>query len=142
MSRKGGKTIAIILLLLYLAAVAYACFGHFDNTPQIEKTFFGLEWDKVVHFVMFLPFPFLTFLVFSDSKRKAWKNLMILLASFIVGCLVAASTEVLQSFTDYRTGDKLDFAADFAALSLSSLVTAIIYLIIHGRQSKKQCTEE
>ena len=42
-----------LLFILYIAGVLYLCFGHFDNTPSVPLTLWGIPTDKVVHFAMF-----------------------------------------------------------------------------------------
>ena len=61
---KVNKTIARIVFLLYLAVLMYLCFGKFQGIPQAPHGFFGIEGDKVVHFLMFLPFPILSYFAF------------------------------------------------------------------------------
>ena len=52
------------------------------------------------------------------------------LITFLIGCLLAAGTELGQAFlTDYRTGDSMDFLADFIALFSGSLIATSIDLL-------------
>ena len=53
--------------------------------------------------------------------------------TLLVGCLLAAGTEWVQSRLSYRTGDPNDFLADFSGLILGS----IFILIIDIRKQKK-----
>ena len=62
-----------VLFFFYVAAVLFLCFAHFEQTPAIEWSLWGIPSDKVVHFCMFFPFPILAFLAFdryTDSVRS------------------------------------------------------------------------
>ena len=115
-----------ILLILYLAAVAWLCFGRFENLNDVPKNFWGIPTDKIVHFLMFFPFPILCFLAIDRFTTKWWHSLLFTCAVFLCGCLVAGATELGQLQTSYRSGDITDFYADALALALSSLVVLIV----------------
>ena len=117
-----------IVFLLYLAALAYLCFGHFDSLPRVKPYFLGLPIDKVVHFVMFFPFPLLLFAAFDRITVKPWQSLVFALGAFALGCLLAAGTEIGQGLTGYRSPDTRDFLADTVSLGISSLLVLIIDL--------------
>ena len=48
--------IFFVLFLAYLGLVVWCCFGNFGSMPNVQREMFGIPTDKVVHFVMFLPF--------------------------------------------------------------------------------------
>ena len=125
---KKRNFIYLILLLVYLGLVTWLCFGHFDGLPKVQKDFFGIPVDKVVHFLMFLPFPFLSFKTFDYLAKKPWQAVLASLVIFAVGCAIAAGTEIGQSKTAYRSGDPNDFLADILALGIASIVTLAISL--------------
>lgn len=125
---KKRNFIYLILLLVYLGLVTWLCFGHFDGLPKVQKGFFGIPVDKVIHFLMFLPFPFLSFKTFDYLAKKPWQAVLASLVIFTVGCLIAAATEIGQSHTAYRSGDPNDFLADILALGIASVVTLAISL--------------
>ena len=77
-----------ILVILYIIALAILCFGHFGNLPQIHNKILGLEQDKVFHFLMFLPFPLLSYFALGKSPSGPWKALGIVLLIFLAGCLI------------------------------------------------------
>ena len=130
---KADKGIWKVLFLIYVAAVLFCCFGHFNDFPKPTVSFLGIPVDKAVHFVMFFPFPFLAWLAFDRFTVKPWQSILFVSISFLAGCLLAAATEAGQSLTDYRTGDILDFAADVISLSVASLIV----LFIDIRKQKK-----
>ena len=53
-----------ILFAVYLAAVAFLCFGQFSSSQDVPMDLWGIPTDKVVHFLMFFPFPLLACLAF------------------------------------------------------------------------------
>ena len=134
---KKRNVIWFILLLVYLGVLAWCCFGNFDDIPQPRKEFFGIAFDKIVHFIMFLPFPFLCFLAFNCIEAKPWKAMLGIVAIFLAGCLIAAGTEIGQSYTAHRVGDPKDFMADFLSLAVSSLAMTVFYLVKRLRLKTK-----
>ena len=123
---KKGRLLARIVFLLYLAAVLYLCFGNFSDMSSVAKHFLGIESDKVVHFLMFLPFPILFYMAFGWRTRNPWHSMLMALAILALGCLIAAGTELVQELIPYRAADIADFMADFLALCISSTVTFFV----------------
>ena len=115
-----------ILMVIYVAAVAWLCFSRFEAFPNIGRTIFGRPTDKVVHFCMFFPFPFLASLCFRSTGKTPWRAVWRTVGIFIAGCLYAAATEIIQDKLGYRCGDRADFLSDAIALAVSSLVTLAI----------------
>lgn len=124
-----GSILFRLLLLAYFAAVAYLCFGHFDSMPQISRTIFGIPTDKIVHFLMFFPFPVLLFLAVDRYTTKPWHSILMMCLIFLTGCILAGGTEYIQGKLTYRSCDIMDFRADAIALAISSLVVFIIDII-------------
>ena len=125
-----------ILMILYIIALAVLCFGHFGSLPQIHSKILGLEQDKVVHFLMFLPFPLLSYYALGIQPSGPWKAIGLVLLIFLAGSLVAAATEIAQGFLPYREADPKDFLADTCALALCSLAVFIIMLVKGIRSSR------
>lgn len=124
-----GSILFKCLLLVYLAAVAYLCFGHFEDMPQVSKFIFGIPTDKIAHFVMFLPFPVLVFLAVDRFTTKPWHSILMMCGIFLVGCIIAGGTEYGQSLLAYRSCDPKDFKADMIALAISSLFVFTIDIL-------------
>ena len=123
-----------VIFFLYVAAVLFLCFAHFEQTPAIEWSLFGIPSDTVVHFCMFFPFPILAFLAFDRYTDSVRSTLLFSGITLLVGFLLAWGTEWGQAhLTDYRSGDPLDLLADGSALVLSTLL--VIFLDI--RKQKK-----
>ena len=117
-----------ILLVLYLCAVAWLCFGHFSSITNVKMSYWGSPTDKIVHFLMFFPFPLLAFGGFDKYTTKPWHSFLFVAVLFGIGCLLAGATEIGQGFTQYRSRDPKDFQADGLALAISCLIVLIIDL--------------
>ena len=123
------KILNIASLVVYLIVLGMLCFGNFSSTSEnIPKCILGLDTDKIVHFLMFFPFPILCWRLFYSGGRKPLRSLVIVLAIFVAGCLLAAGTELCQCLTDYRAADALDFRADGLGLAVASLICFILEL--------------
>ena len=127
------RIFARILFFLYLATVLFLCFGNFKGSPDVPRSLMGIPTDKIVHFLMFLPFPILAFFAFDKYTESAGRSCLFAGITFLAGCLLAAGTEWVQSRLSYRSGETRDFLADFIAILLGSLF--ILYLDI--RKQKK-----
>ena len=126
--------IARILFALYLIAVAVLCFGKFDSSQDVPADLWGLPMDKVVHFLMFFPFPVLAYLAFDRFTERWWTSVLWTMAAFLAGCLLAAGTEIIQArFLPYRAGDFTDFVADLLALTFGSAF--VLYLDLRKQRS-------
>ena len=127
-------TLFKILTLLYIAAVAVLCFANFSSLPTAPRKILGIDADKVVHFLMFFPFPLLAYLSFPFHKRGLVPTFFIILLIFAIGCGLAGVTEYVQSKLPYRTMDENDFKADLLALLCSSIITFFVWLFLHKRK--------
>lgn len=94
----------------------------------MEQTVFGIPTDKVIHFTMFAPFAFLTYLSFDHPSKKGWHSVLFMLLTLITGCLIALSTEVVQEYLPTRAMDIEDLIADCLAIAISSVFILIIDL--------------
>ena len=130
------KAIFITAFVIYLAAVLYLCLMKPDNLPQTELYLFGLPLDKVAHFLMFLPFPALAYMMLWEKGRKTWAELLILLSCLAVGVGLAFLTEHLQAMTQYRSSDIKDIYADMTGLGIGCIVVLINIAIKHIRNRK------
>ena len=120
---------ARILLVLYLIVLVWLCFGQFDSMPDVKRYYWGIPTDKIVHFLMFLPFPILAYFAFDRYAEKFWPAVLWTAVAFLAGILLAAGTEVGQAcLTSDRSGDPNDFRADLIALGVSTLIVFILDL--------------
>ena len=124
---------ARILFGLYLVAVAVLCFGKFDCAQDVPRDLWGIPTDKIVHFLMFFPFPILACLASGGYRGERWQATFRTVIAFLAGCAFAAATEWVQTWLSYRSGDPVDFGADALALLLSSAIVLIIVLAKHRK---------
>ena len=125
--------ISRILFAMYLIAVAVLCFAKFPSTDDVPNELWGIPTDKIVHFLMFLPFPALAYLAFDRYNGNRWPATLWVVVAFLGGCTFAAATEWGQSRLSYRSGDPADFMADFLALAACSVYILIIILVKHKK---------
>lgn len=126
---KGKLTaIYIITFCTYLAAVGLLCFLRPSSLPDMDiKTFLGIPIDKMLHFLMFLPYPILSSLVFISKDCSYACSLLIVTVLAITGAGVAYGTEMIQASTGYRSYEINDFYADLTGIVTGSLM-ALAYL--------------
>jgi VanZ family protein len=105
-----------------------------DYLPQPEMFIFGIPADKVAHFLMFLPFPILMYMMLSDKSRKIWLDILLLAGILAMGIGAAFGTEFLQSLTQYRSADIKDTFADMKGLGTGGL---LVLLHILSRRNGK-----
>ncbi|MBP5720537.1 MAG: VanZ family protein [Bacteroidales bacterium] len=121
-------TLFRILTVVYLVAVAVLCFANFGSEREMPLSILGIPTDKIAHFLMFLPFPVVAFFSFPLKKAGVLKSILLIVAMFVVGCLLAWGTEYVQSKLPYRTMDPADFKADGLGLICGSVGTFLIRL--------------
>ena len=124
---------ARILFGLYLVAVAVLCFGKFDGAQDVPMDLWGIPTDKIVHFLMFFPFPLLACLAAGGYRGERWQATFRTVIAFLAGCVFAAATEWIQTWLSYRSCDPVDFSADALALLLSSIIVLVIVLAKHRK---------
>ena len=115
-----------ILFAIYLLLLAFICFWRFNHVFLNSFSIGPVQFDKVVHFVMFLPFPVLAYLSFGKADAGGVRMVGGILLIFFIGCVLAAGTELLQGFIPYRTADVGDFKADALGLAVGSVLCCIL----------------
>lgn len=129
---------ARVLLGVYVLAILVLCFANFSSVPKVQDEILGIPTDKLVHFLMFLPFPFLAYFAFDKHTETVRSTLAFTAICFLAGCAFAAVTEYGQAYlTTWRNGDPKDFVSDIVALALASIV--VIFLDI--RKQRRVCSE-
>ena len=119
---------ARILFAVYLVAVAVLCFVKFPESQEVDLELWGIPFDKVVHFLMFFPFPLLACLAFGCYPGKPEASVLKTVLAFLSGCAFAAFTELVQFRLPWRSGDPADFRADAVALGIGSVIVLILVL--------------
>ena len=127
--KSGYRVLRIVVFLVYVAAVAWLCFGTFKPVPSIPRSIFGIPTDKVVHFLMFLPFPLLGTIAF--DFRSWWRTLAL---TTLLANIIAFSFEQLQSrITSIRITDPTDLNANFLGITLGLAIAILIGLLAKKR---------
>jgi VanZ family protein len=106
---------------------------HPTSLPDTDLQIPGL--DKIIHLIMFIPFPVLTYLTITTSKRGSATYLKVILLAFIIGCLLATGTEYIQKHTGYRSFEIGDLIADFSGIFLGSLLS-LSHLILNKKNDQ------
>ena len=123
-----GKIFWRILLVIYLAAVAYLCFASQGGLPKFDDWPFKIPADKVVHFLMFLPWPILSCLsVLPIGAGHTRKAVIVMMLMTLTGLALAGTTEWIQGLLPYRSRDIMDFIADSLGLMTGALLFAAFY---------------
>lgn len=122
MSKSVNRHItSIALFIIYMGAVAYICFGHPTAVIKVPRELWGIPFDKIVHFAIFFPYPFLAQEAF--YFRDKWRSLVIAILTGLIFCF---TFELLQEkITTYRTTDPWDLSINVAALTLGSFIVCI-----------------
>lgn len=110
------------LLIFYIAALMFLCLADFGGVHMPPKFWFNIPSDKVVHFLMFFPFPIIAWLFTKARIRSNAKWLRMLLVIFFLGILLGFLTEMLQGMTGYRSKDYFDALADASGIFAGCLL--------------------
>ncbi|MBO5807810.1 MAG: hypothetical protein J6R15_00480 [Bacteroidales bacterium] len=123
------ESICIILFCIYLTAVGVLCFVKPSSLPEMDiKTFMGIPIDKILHFLMFFPYPILSGAVFIRRDCRLTCGFIVLGILTATGIGVAYGTEAIQACIGYRSYEKSDINADLYGL-VAGCLAAAIYLI-------------
>lgn len=124
--RRNTEVVSRIVFLIYIALVCAVCFVKLDGSFNIPQyTFFGIPQDKIIHFLMFLPFPPLACFSFYRPAGRSWSLVLFMTIVVLTGVAIAGATEIIQGLTGYRSQDIADFRADCAGIFTGSLATLI-----------------
>lgn len=127
--KSSRRNIWIAALCLYIIAVAYLCFMNPDDMPEVRPDIWGIPIDKIMHFIMFFPYPVLAYAAFRPSGRRRIFHILILLTVLVTGAGLAMGTERLQGMLEYRSFDINDFYADMIGMTCSTALTMLFALI-------------
>lgn len=116
-------------MLLYLCAVAVLCFANMGKAPA-QGTIWGIPSDKIVHFLLFIPFPFLAWAWPCSRPRTETVPYIIekICLIFLLGLLLGFATEYTQGYLPHRTRERLDYLADFCGITAACLSIVIFKL--------------
>lgn len=125
----GRRYIWAFILCCYFAVVLALCLAKPGQIPALEKSIWGIPADKIAHFLMFLPYPYIAYTAFRPAEYARQRHLMVLIAVLAAGTGIAMGTERLQALSDYRSYEIGDFYADVIGMTVSSIIAAI-YIIL------------
>lgn len=122
------RYIWLVILFIYICSVAYLCFMKPDDIPTIDPYLWGIPVDKIAHFAMFFPYPFLAYAAFQPHGRRRYVHFIVLLIVVIVGAGLAVGTEQIQGMLEYRSYDIADYMADMIGIGSSAFIIALYFL--------------
>ena len=125
MSKNASAHItSVAVFILYLGVLVYLCFGHPTAFFKVPRSLWGIPIDKVIHFLMFFPYPFFAQAAFYFKNR--WRSLVFVIITGIIFCF---AFELLQDkITTYRTTDSWDLFYNVAAVTAGSSIIALFTL--------------
>ncbi|MFA6592242.1 MAG: VanZ family protein [Bacteroidales bacterium] len=125
-----SKKIVIILFCIYLCLVFFLCFLHLGAGANVTMTkeVMGIRVDRILHFLLFFPFPILAGMIIYKKDRKPVNTILYAVGIFLTGCVLAGATELGQSLTSYRSCNVNDFRADALSLAISTLTLLIVIM--------------
>ena len=129
-----GHHISRVLFGLYIMAVGAVCFSRPESIPSITFDWFGLPADKIVHCMMFIPFPILAFLAFIPGSHSNVRKIVDLALIGMCGAAIAYATEQVQGMLGYRSLEINDFLADIMGISVG--VTVMLGVIVLKTRQK------
>jgi VanZ family protein len=118
--------IKLMFYLYILTVLSLMLFSINVSDINVPKEIMGIAIDKVVHFFIFFPYPFLLYVSF---KRKFTANLPFFLWIIIPlsGIFFAIATEFLQSLNPARSFELSDMAANVSAIVSASIISNIFH---------------
>ena len=118
------RHIALIFLCLYLTTLGFLCFADPQNFQSASFSLWNIQADKIVHFIMFAPYPVLMFITVDNHSGSLMKRLITLSLVLASGAALALGTEIIQGTTEYRSFELWDLAADIAGILTSTMAVA------------------
>ena len=117
----SARITSVAVFILYLGALVYLCFGNPAAVFDVPRSLWGIPIDKVIHFLMFFPYPFFAQAAFYFKNR--WRSLVFVIITGIIFCF---AFELLQDkITTYRTSDSWDLFYNVAAVTAGSSIIAL-----------------
>ena len=126
--------ISSVCFCLYILAVGMICFTRPEDIPSISFDWFGLPVDKLIHCLMFVPFPILSYMTLVPERYGWWAKMASIIAIALFGAGISYMTEVVQSMLGYRSYEITDFVADIAGICIGSFIISAVLAI---KQRKK-----
>ena len=106
----------------------------FSVVPEVRQEWLGIPTDKIVHFIMFFPFPILMTMVFGKTGWNMKTFLFFIITTVVTGALAGGIIELLQAGTGYRSCDITDFIVDSMGAASGAFLTAIAWSMCKKRK--------
>jgi len=111
---------------IYILLVLFASLYSFKETKiDLSEYILGIRVDRIVHFILFLPYSVNAWLAFGSSLKKysgRYSQLYILFS----GLVVSSVTEYLQTLTPYRDFDIFDLSSNYLGIMSGSILVYIL----------------
>ena len=111
---------------IYIVLVLFASLYSFNESKiDLSDYIFGIRADRIVHFILFLPYSVNAWLAFGSSLKKIsgrYARYYILLS----GIIISSATEYLQTLTPYRDFDLFDLSSNYLGIISGSLIVYIL----------------
>lgn len=128
---KGVFTVYLILLFI-------CCFWDFRGSIDLNTGIFGPHTDKVVHFLLFLPFPVTAYFAFPGLRDTKLRLARFCLLAFLAGTAIGTLIEKIQGWTGYRSCDIIDVAADCCGLVCAIGIVLLIDTVRRYRETEEK----
>ncbi|PKP00483.1 MAG: hypothetical protein CVU13_02990 [Bacteroidetes bacterium HGW-Bacteroidetes-8] len=114
------------LFFIYIFIVLFASLYSFKNTSlNLSGFILGIRVDRLIHFIMFLPFPFFAWLAFGATIKRHTDRLYISVL-LLSGLLISTITETLQTLNPNRDFDYIDLIANYSAIVMGTILVSLI----------------
>jgi VanZ family protein len=115
--RKFWISITLYIAVLLLCVIQT---GHLPKAPMND-------FDKLVHFLMFLGLSGAAFFDNTSYFRRATSKRSIFYGSFLLPFLLGGLIEIIQEYVvHYRTGDWMDFFFDTVGIATGAVICLLI----------------
>lgn len=124
---RSAKILINTLYVIYLTMVLFLCFYKFSPTGiDLGRHFLGIRLDRYVHFAMFFPYPFITWLTCRYTAGSRFLRKQAIIITLTSGLIFAGLTEICQDvFFSSRQGDIYDFLADSISVISGTIIVTI-----------------
>ena len=119
-----------ILFWTYLSAVFFLCLYTFKDTGiDLSIYFFGISADRIVHFIMFLPYPTSAWFAIEGWFKKLSGRYAIAIL-FFSGIALAIFAETLQRLNPNRDFDPRDILANMLGIFVGTIILLILKAVV------------
>ena len=106
-------------VILYSGIIFYV-----SSIPNVKTPLRGMQFDKILHIMVYVPFGFLLFRGICNTKTSVSRG-MLLGIVFLISFLYGLSDEIHQSFVPGRNASIIDMIAD----TIGGLVGGYVYIL-------------